>query len=228
MSEKRLFSLVEGSVLWKGMGEEEFWALLGDAYVVKFYRPGDLLAMQGDRCQGALMLMEGKVRGTMMNQAGQTVVIEELEAPCMLAPSFLYASDQFFPVEVSALTGVSVLWVGKDDFTRMLQQSRSLFLNYLRLIADKSVFLTGKIRLLRFGSMKTRLAGYLLEMAQREGSAFYIPHSQQELADLFGVTRPALARTLKEMASEGLFCYGKNRFWEVNEQALREICRQRE
>jgi len=77
-------------------------------------------------------------------------------------------------------------------------------------MADRSRFLSEKLRMQRFGTIKSKLARYLLEISQRLANGptplieFVLPHTQQQLADIFGVTRPALARTIKQLENENL------------------------
>jgi DNA-binding MarR family transcriptional regulator len=48
------------------------------------------------------------------------------------------------------------------------------------------------------------MAHYLLEKAGDRLQTVEIQQSQGQLAEMFGVTRPSLARTLGEMCQEGL------------------------
>ena len=85
-------------------------------------------------------------------------------------------------------------------------------------MSDRSKFLSDRVRMLRFGTIKSKLAGYLLEQAQRNNSLIFdIPHTHQELADLFGVSRPALSRVLGQIAETGMTTSRKNHF-QINDR----------
>ena len=76
-----------------------------------------------------------------------------------------------------------------------MQKEPVVMQNFLRIISDRSIFLSRKLNSFALRNLKGRLAAYLLE---REGQ-----HSQQEIADVLGVARPSLARVLAELIEEG-------------------------
>lgn len=51
----------------------------------------------------------------------------------------------------------------------------------------------------------------------------YVPHSRQELADMFGVARPSLSREIGRMVDEGLISVEENRFRLLRREAIRAL-----
>ena len=110
----------------------------------------------------------------------------------------------------------------------MLQSNPKLLKNFLKMISNRSSFLSTKVRTLCFGTIKSKIAGYLLETSlDHNSNIFDIIHTQQELADMFGVTRPALAKTIKDMIDQGLISSKQKRknFKIINKQELARIFR---
>lgn len=190
--------------LFRGLTTTETEALLDGQYTVKNYVPGELIALQASRYDSLLIVSEGLVRGEMTDSLGRSTLIEEIQAPRAIAPAFLYATENRLPVSIIAATRTEIIAIHRQRFTVMMQQDVRLLTNYLQSMADRSRFLSEKLRMQRFGSIKSKLAKYVLEMGQRQqAEKFIIPHTQQELADIFGVTRPALARCIGQMEHEG-------------------------
>lgn len=76
--------------------------------------------------------------------------------------------------------------------------------NFLSIISDRSRFLSERLRLLSFGAIKSRLRSYFLELTRdNDYGTFTVPHTHQELADMFGVTRPALSRAIRQLEDSG-------------------------
>ena len=196
--------------LFKGLSPVEIDDLLSDRFDVKTYRPGELVALQGSLSDQLLIVAEGLVRGEMTDALGRSTLIEEISAPRAVAPAFLYATENRLPVAVVAAVSTEIVCIRRSHFTAMMQQDARLLTNYLQSMADRSRFLSEKLRMQRFGTIKSKLARYLLELSQRLANgqqpltAFELPHTQQQLADMFGVTRPALARALKQLETAGL------------------------
>lgn len=209
--------------LFKDLSQAETENLLDGSFLLKQFMPGELIAMQGSRYESLMIVAEGTVRGEMTDAMGRSTVIEEIAAPRAIAPAFLFATENRLPVSIIAEVKTEIAIIHRNHFTKMMQYDVRLLTNYLQSMADRSRFLSDKLRMQRFGTMKSKLAKYLLEMAQSQNlNEFTIPHTQQELADIFGVTRPALARCIGLMAVDGLFISRKNQFKILDKKRLME------
>ncbi len=211
--------------LFKDIPAEQLEQILMPYQSFTFYEKGDIVALQGDRCSALMMIINGSVRCDMTDPTGKMVTIAILKAPDILAPAFIYASNNFFPINITALTPLTILTIGKESFSRLLQENVKMLDNYLRMISDHTQFLSDKIRFLKFGTIKSKLALFFLEKMRDTGSMqFIITESQQALADLFGVTRPALARTVSEMMDENLITVDKKQIFVLNPLGLKNLC----
>lgn len=214
--------------LFRGMQPDEINALLAGRIEVKTYRPGELVAMQASVYQSLLIVSEGFVRAEMTDALGRSSLVEEIHAPRIVAPAFLYASENRLPVALSAATSTEITAIRRQLFTTMMQQDARLLTNYLTSMADRSRFLSEKLRMQRFGTIKSKLARYLLELSQRLAknqlplTEITIPHTQQQLADMFGVTRPALARAIRQLEEEGILLTKVKHFQILDRKRLME------
>jgi CRP-like cAMP-binding protein len=217
--------LLSRSPLFKEIPPMQLEQMLLPYQSLTSYDKGDIVALQGDRCPALMMIADGSVRCDMTDPAGRMVTIAILKAPDILAPAFIYATNNRFPINITALTTLTILTIGKESFSRLLQENLKILDNYLRMISDHTQFLTEKIRFLKFGTIKSKLALFFLEkMRISGGPRFIITESQQGLADLFGVTRPALARTISEMIEEGMITADKKQISVLNPSALKQQC----
>lgn len=213
--------------LFKGISSEEVNKIIGEKFGIRKFEQGRTIIKQGDEYSTLLIVIDGEVSGEMTDLSGKNVIIENIPAPNVLAPAIIFAENNRIPVNVIALTQVTILPISREDFTHMLQRNIKLLNNFLQLISDRSRFLTDKVRLLRFGTIKSKIAGYLIEIySKKDNLRFEIKHSQQELADMFGVTRPALAKTIGQMTDEGLILSNKKEFKILNLNELYRIYRE--
>jgi len=210
--------------LFQNMSDNEIENLLDNHYKLLDFKTGEYVAYQNDDYIHLFILLEGKVSGEMIDRLGRTVVVEEIEAPMPLAPSFLFASDNFLPVDIRALNSVKILKISDAHFKEMIQKNEKLLHNFLQIISDKSVFLSEKVKHFRFGTIKNKFALYLLEQSEIHNSlTFTILHTQQELSDMFGVTRPALALALKQLIQSGAVTSTKKQFQIMNLKLLKKF-----
>ncbi|MFO7617312.1 MAG: Crp/Fnr family transcriptional regulator [Bacteroidales bacterium] len=208
----------------RGVSTEKLLELFSELqFQIKTYRRDELLAIQGDEVNRLMILLEGSARGEMTDVTGQVIKIEDVEAPRPLAGAFLFARENRFPVDVFANGPVKVLIIYRDEFLRLLRMSETIQMNYLTLVSSKAEFLSNKIRFLSFKTIRGKIAHYLLELQPDTEGHVTIPVSQQELADLFGVARPSVARAFGELQQSGIIRLRNRKVEIVRAAALREL-----
>lgn len=212
--------------LFEGLSEEEIDRLVGKGFGIRTYDEEQVLLTQGSIYNILLIILEGEVLAEMSDVNGRTVMIEAIYAPNLIAPAILYCQENRIPVNVIAKAKTRILPIAKEELTHILQSNTTVLNNFLRLISERGRFLSEKVRLLRFGTIKSKLSGYLLEIYNRkESMTFTIKHSQQELADMFGVSRPALSKTIGQMVDEGII-WNNSKDYEIKDlDSLRELFR---
>ena len=85
--------------LFQGITEEVLLKfVLLHQHTLKSYKPGEFIAMQGDIYRSLYILCNGTVRTQMVSAEGKQLTIETLRAPKLLAPAFIFASENRFPV----------------------------------------------------------------------------------------------------------------------------------
>jgi CRP-like cAMP-binding protein len=193
------------SPIFRGIAPDELQKLFSQIhYQVKLYNKGDLIVNGGEICDRLLIIQMGNVKAEMNDYSGKTIKIEDIEAPRPLATAFLFGKENQFPVTVSANTDVEIVSVPKPEFVKLLQLNSLILNNYLNTISSRAQFLSQKLKFLSFKTIRQKIAHYLLEMAGDRLQTVEIPQSQGQLAEMFGVTRPSLARALGEMSQDGL------------------------
>lgn len=140
-------------------------------------------------------LCNGSVRTQMVSAEGKQLTIETLKAPQLLAPAFVFASENRFPVNIEAKEKCEILVINKNIFLEFLHQHPAVMRNFLQLVSDRTLFLSKKLNAFALQSLKSRILNYL----RMHGTIL----NQQEVAQILGVARPSLARALSELASEG-------------------------
>lgn len=182
--------------LFEGCEKEALHQLLREApNSLRIYKEGEYIARQGDACRSLFILMKGNVKTQMENAEGKQLTIDWIKAPDILAPAFIYASENRFPVNVEATELCEVLVMDRARFEAFMHAQPAVMRNFIAIISDRSLFLSRKLNEFALQSLKSRLLNYL----QMHGGI----HNQQEVAFILGVARPSLARALSELIAEG-------------------------
>lgn len=182
--------------LFEGCEAEALHQLLREApNSLRIYKEGEYIARQGDACRSLFILMKGNVKTQMENAEGKQLTIDWIKAPDILAPAFIYASENRFPVNVETTELCEVLVMDRTRFEAFMHAQPAVMRNFIAIISDRSLFLSRKLNEFALQSLKSRLLNYL----QMHGGI----HNQQEVAFILGVARPSLARALSELIAEG-------------------------
>jgi CRP/FNR family transcriptional regulator, dissimilatory nitrate respiration regulator len=218
------FSLLSLCPVFRGISEEETRKLLGKIhYQIRKFRKNEVVVFGGDTVQNLLIVLSGSVRGEMIDYSGKTVKIEDIDAPKPLAAAFLFGKENRYPVTVTANKSARILAIPVSEFLKILQLNTILLRNYLNSISSRAQFLSQKLHFLSFKTIKEKVAHFLLQQAGDRYHSFELKNTQQQLADLFGVTRPSLARVLGGMQSDGLIKIEKKTVTLLDKNALNEL-----
>lgn len=192
--------------LFKGMRAGEIAsALSASSAGIRTYAADTLIAQAGEEVHHLQIVLEGSVKGEMVDYTGKVIKIEDIHPPRPLAPAFLFGSQNRYPVNITAGSDVKVLSIPRDKFLELLQTSKAVLVNFVDIVSNRGQFLSSKIKFLSFTTIKGKLAQYLLDLSRKSGSLrVKLPNSQAQLSELFGVTRPSIGRAMGELNHEGI------------------------
>lgn len=170
--------------------------------VIKKYKKGDLVVNQGDVVGSLYILSKGRVKTEMINESGDVLSVETIAAPSPLAPAFLFAENNRFPVDVIALEDCELVMIKKESVMQLLASNEAFLKSYMAITSNRAQFLSERLQLLSIKTIKGKLAYYIQQRASK--GKFTMDRNQTELAEYFGVARPSLARSFSEMVEEGV------------------------
>jgi CRP-like cAMP-binding protein len=191
--------------LFRGISIEEHDAFLErNVNEVVNFDKGETVVRQGEVISSMYLLVKGVVRTQMITDDGNILEIELLEAEMPLAPAFIYASNNKYPVDVVTMEPCTFLKISKESWLKEMVNNEKLLINFLTLNSNMTVFLSQKIQMISLKSLRHKLSIFLLEKTSPEKNYFILKRSRTQLAEYFGVQRPSLARTIKELEDEGI------------------------
>jgi len=210
--------------VFRGISETEAATLLKQIHFqIKKFSKDEVVVVAGERVTNLNIVISGSVRGEMIDYSGKTIKIEDIEAPKPLAAAFLFGQENKFPVTVTANQNSQILSIPVTEFMKLLQMNSFLLRNYLNSISSRAQFLSQKLHFLSFKTIKGKIAHFLLQQAGDKFHSVELKNTQQQLADLFGVTRPSLARVFGEMQKDGLIKISNKTVTLLNKKALNEL-----
>lgn len=184
---------------------------------------GRTVVRQGDEIKFLYLLVKGVVRTEMITQEGNLLEIEFIEAIRPLAPAFLFAQNNRFPVDVISIEECHFLLIPKAIWLKEMMQNEVLLTNFLRLNSNMTVFLSQKVQMVSIKSIKGKLSLYILENTTNENNHFTLKRNRTQLAEYFGVQRPSLARTMAELVEKEIIAIDKREITVLNREELKKV-----
>ena len=163
------------------------------------------------------IVLEGSAHILSCDVSGNHTLVSALHKGDLFGEAFAFSGIGSLPVSVVAAQDCAVLLL---DHSRMSTRRQSEFpahpilvINLLRILSNKNLQLSQKIRILSQRTTRDKLTAYLLAQQQHFGSSrFTIPLDRQELADYLCVDRSAMSAELSKMKKAGMIACRKNEF----------------
>ena len=200
-----VWNALEQATLFAGMKAEEIEGELKALdFNVRDIPAKDTFLYQGKACQEAIIVLDGELVARMTEGDNKPLTVDYLRTGTLLTPAFLFSNDRNAPVSLMAVSQARLFCMSVAHLDLLLHANMQVRHNFLRLLSDINLFLLNKIKSVYLAPLRERLAQHLLRMARKTGSSnITLHHSRQELADLFGVKKSSLIRSLSELEAQG-------------------------
>lgn len=187
-----------------------FFAELGDdalrkiAHVLhqRTYSPGQVIILEGERCQAVYFVAQGVVRARRMSLEGREHVLAYVgpgEA-LNLVPAVDGGPNR---ASVDAVTEATLYIITCQRFRQIMRAHHDVALAAMERLAAEVRQLSDMVEDLALHTVRTRLARFLL--AQAEDSRPQPKRwTQEEIATHIGTVREVVGRTLRAFAAAGL------------------------
>ncbi|TKG88510.1 Crp/Fnr family transcriptional regulator [Puteibacter caeruleilacunae] len=220
-----MFEILQESPVFKGLGSERIESLLREVgYQIKKYGKEDMISMREEQCNTLQIVIKGSVKGEMLDLSGKVIKIEDIPAPRPLASAFLFGKNNRFPVDIIANEDVSILRLSKESVLQLFMKDEDILKNYLNAISNRTQFLTRKLFFLSFKTIREKIAFFLNEQLKNQGgNEIVLKLTQREMAELFGVARPSLARGFAELEKTGVIELSRKNVKVLDQKGLLEL-----
>lgn len=173
--------------------------------VLTKYKSEEIIRSADQEANSMFLILEGCVQGVMEDIEGHVYQVEEFGVSELTAPANLFSDREVFPVSLIAKTDCRLLEIDKKGLLTIFKISPMLEENFLRLLSNKVLFLANKLWENQFYSIGQKIYNMVYREYKRQNTlVFDVPHTHEELAQKFGVTRPSLSRSFVSINKEGI------------------------
>ena len=207
-----------------------FWSHLTDdqqQQLVRFadlrrYRKGQQLYSSSEECLGMIMVESGSIRTYIVSPEGREITLFKLSEgeSCVLSVACVLSEIQF-ETQIMAAADARLRIVPAGVFDRLFRENV-----YVREFAYETATrrfsaVMHVMQQMLFDGMDQRLAGFLLEKYEAEGSP-EIVMTQEEIAGEINSAREVVARSVRQFVKDGLVSTGRGRIRRLDPPGRRE------
>ena len=197
-----MFPILKDSPLFRGLDQTTIDTLLErTSFATATYQPGECIAKRDTAYSGLMIILRGSARGEMTDAAGRRRVIDNITAPQLIAPAFLFGGYNRLPIDVIAGDeGAEIMTLHRGGLFEMMQDNTIVLSNFIDIISNRANYFSRKIYALSVLMLTEKVAALLLS-GDAHGDT--LPLQEDKMADELDITRNALEQTLGELAKKG-------------------------
>ena len=201
-------SRVKHSLLFSGLDEEHLAELAAIAQSRAIAR-GETLFSEGETARGFYLLVSGSIKLCKISPDGKEKVLHFVHPGETFAEAAFFG-DGRYPAEARSMENSEVVVFPREAFLGLLERNPRFSLN---LIVSLSLLLrrfARQIEELSFVEVPARIAGYLLELADRKSTTYQgktyldLDTKKGEMASRLGTVSETLSRSFRKMKEEGI------------------------
>ncbi len=199
---------IKDNILFKGLSQDEIEICLkcSDARL-KDYDKNQIIFSQMDPPKALYVLIGGSVSVCKDTPDGRRYIVTNIEEGDIFGEVYVFLKKADYNYYVLSNMNSTVLAIPKEYFFTTCDNScnaHSLIIqNMLGILAQKAYFLNNKVQLLTSGSLRQKIAKYLLDNCNNK-KYVKLSMNREQFASYLNVTRPSLSRELINMQEDGL------------------------
>lgn len=197
---------LRGCRLFEGVDEAVLTDLLESRKCrLERYHAGAVVAFRGDEYLDLYIILEGTLSAEFQDYSGKILKVETLNPLEPIATAVLFSPDHVLPVSLIAETDVRLCSIPRTAVLTLMQGNLHFLENFLGDAGRRLTILAEKLRLIQFSTIREKIASYLLDQADKQGTdSIDLPVSKEALSEIFGVSRPSLSREFSRLYDEGV------------------------
>ena len=214
-----MFPILTESPLFRGLDQQTINSLLERvSYTTAVFNHDDCIAKRDMAYSGLFIILKGSALGEVVDAAGRRRIIDNISAPQLIAPAFLFGGYNRLPIDVIANEDdTEIMTLHRGGLFEIMQDNTIVLSNFIDIISNRANYFSRKIYTLSVLMLTEKVAALLLSLAT-DGDT--VPMQVDKMTDELNITRNALEQTLTELAKRGYIELSETQIVLRNRKAL--------
>jgi CRP/FNR family cyclic AMP-dependent transcriptional regulator len=185
-------------------------AAVRNAAQVKKIPKDTILFCEGDRGDMLYLILEGRVKATLLAEDGREVILSALGPGELVGEMALFDLEERRSATVITTEDAELLTLSGQKFLEVLGENPAISLSVIKSLSSRLREASRRIGNLVFLDTYSRVGRYLLDIGKQEGryladgSLLIRRPTHQDIASFIGTSRETVSRAIKELQNQGL------------------------
>lgn len=192
-------------------------------YKINKYKKNETIALEGDPISSIGIVLMGNIEIQKVYPSGKIVTINRMSKGNIFGEAIIFSNKKTYPSTIVSSENSEILFISEGDIIKLCSSSTVFLNNFMRVLSNRILNLSKILRDLSYQTIREKIASYLLDEYKKQNSlTITLNISRQEMADLFGTTRPSLSRELINMKNDNLIDFDRKTIKIIDIEALEE------
>ncbi|QVK20673.1 Crp/Fnr family transcriptional regulator [Mycoplasmatota bacterium] len=190
--------------------------------ITRNYQKNDIVFFECEECDKIGIVISGSIEIQNVSGDGKMANFTTIESGNIFGEVLLYSEKKSYPATLIASDDTTVLYIEKEVLLKALGEHKKLLVNFLELLANRTLNLHNRVKVITKHTLKSKIASYILSNSNNENRV-PIGMTKEKLAEYLSVQRPSLSRELIQLKDEGLIDYDRKYFYILDRNALESV-----
>ena len=194
------------------------------SFRLESFRRGDFVRSAGEDFSDLMILEKGVLKVESVGKSGRVLELDRINAPELVFPCITLSDSPVLDVDLIAVSDVRIVLIDRDRFFDYLWKKRDRAVAFFSYLGRQFSRIVRRLSGVILSDLREKIASYLLTLYEEQGSLkVTVPHTREELARMFGATRPSVSRIFSEFSSEGYISLKRSEVEILDLEGLREV-----
>lgn len=199
----------------------------------RHFKKNHVLMFENDQSEEIYIIRSGMAKVCRIHE-GREVVLGIVMPGDIIGETEALSNDVHRISSIEALENVSTWLISRNDFLSIVEKYPSVLKKAYMILVERTRILNRLVRYLTFYDVRTKVANLLIDLFYNfgkkcdNGYKINLKINQSLLANMLGVTRESISKTLGDFQDEGLIDLQGKYFYILDKNKLEIICNETE
>lgn len=201
--------ILKKNLLFRDKSDDQIRELLSHIRtIMRSCGKNEIIVTEGEPALLMGLVLSGTVEVQKIYSTGKSITVSRFSAGSTFGEAVIFSKSNVYPATVVSLEPSTVLLFPKQELLKLFSLDVDIMASFMQNMSERLVLLNQKIEILSLGTLRQRIAYYLLKESKiQKTERITVPFSKRVWAEHLNSARPSLSRELIYMRDRGWITY---------------------